>query len=832
MAVDAEDMAARLLTEFPHALQNGQLVAYFQPEVELSSGRIVAAESLARWEHPDLGTLPPAVFAPLVERLGLMGDLTLRMLRLSLAQHRSWAADGWTIPISVNVGPDCMTDPEFPAVVAELLRSERVPGRMLALEVSEQTGTAAVSASFFAQLAAIGVRIALDDFGTGFASLESLGGWPIDELKLDMSLVRPIASNSSFRTIVRTTIDLAHQLGVTVVAEGVESEAVRSELKDLGCDMAQGFLLGRPMPADVFTAWLREQDPPGHWRGGSGHHATPAAPAAVTEDRGERAGSVHRQLIRASRRMADRVGFSTLAAASAMLVIYGLWQVFRWGGHRHQAFIGDLAFVPVNGAAAICAWRVSARTYLGRPSCRAWRLLSVALWVYLLGDLLQFFYENVLHKRAYPTWADAAYLSFYVIAFAGILSFPSRRRTPSERFRLLLDMGTVFVGGTMLIWYVALGPAVALAHHDFDLSSLVTFAYPVGDLLLLFGLLSLLWRGAPRLSIVSLRIFATGLLVFIAADVSYDYITITSTYLGGDPVDTLWILALIILFVAAGCQLRATPTTEFTLPPAVHAPRPSVLPYVAVAASYLLVMVVGLHEVSFNALGGILVGALVLTVLVSVRQFAALRDNGRLAVRYLELASIDGMTGLYNRRHFMEVAAGAFVHAQRLGQPLVALMIDVDHFKQINDVHGHAVGDRVLVELARSCCEQVRPDDITGRYGGDEYIVVIPGTTSLRATQIATRLTGPPARVTGSDGKPVAFTVSVGIAESAGAVDLESLLARADRAMYEAKRAGGACWRVFDGPGTCAGSGPVGQLSTDAAGLAGSELVEDQDSMG
>jgi len=128
---------------------------------------------------------------------------------------------------------------------------------MLALEVSEQTGTAAVSASFFAQLAELGVCVALDDFGTGFASLESLGGWPIDELKLDMSLIRPIATNPSFRMIVRNTIDLAHQLGVKVVAEGVESEAVRSELQALGCDLAQGFLFGGLCPPIYLrTGWL------------------------------------------------------------------------------------------------------------------------------------------------------------------------------------------------------------------------------------------------------------------------------------------------------------------------------------------------------------------------------------------------------------------------------------------------------------------------------------------------------------------------------------------------------------------------------------------------
>ena len=787
MAVEAEDLTARLKAEFPHALSTGQLVAYYQPEVELSSGRVVAAESLARWEHPELGTLPPAMFTPVAGQLGLMGEFTRLMLRLSLAQHRVWAAAGWVVPISVNVDPDSVTDPGFPAVIAEFLRAERVPGRMLALEVSEQTGTAEVSISFFAQLAELGVRVALDDFGTGFASLESLGGWPVNELKLDMSLVRPIASNASFRTIVRTTVDLAHQLGVKVVAEGVESEAVRSELQALGCDFGQGFLLGRPMPPAAFADWLRQRD---H----SGRLIPAQAGASATEPVPGDRGSAGRA-VRWLRQLIDPVGGPTLAAAVAIMAAYGLWQVFGWG-HQHQALIGDLAFFLPNAAGGYCAWRVSRRTDLGRATVRAWRLLSVAIWLYLLGDAIQLVYEVILHQRPDPTWADAAYIAFYPVACAGLFSFPSRRRTRPERLRSMLDVGTVFVGGATLLWYVALGPAVG-SKPGFDLPDLVIFAYPIGDLLLLFGVLSLLWRGVPQASVTPLRIFATGMLVFIAADVTYDYVTIHAPYHGGDPVDTLWMLALTILWVAAACQLRVGRTPGWVaLRPATA--RPSALPYLAVAGSYLLLSVVGLKHLAFDSLGGVLLGAVLLTGLVSARQFAALRDYGRLAVRYQQLASIDGMTGLYNRRHFMEVAEGVFAHAQRLDQPLFALMIDVDRFKQINDVHGHAVGDRVLADLAQTCREHVRPEDVAGRYGGDEYIIMVPGITSLRAIQIAARLTGPPARVTGSDASPVTFTVSVGIAGCGSCRDLPTLLAHADRAMYEAKRAGGGCWRLYE----------------------------------
>ena len=288
----------------------------------------------------------------------------------------------------------------------------------------------------------------------------------------------------------------------------------------------------------------------------------------------------------------------------------------------------------------------------------------------MLGVLVELVYEVVLHRRPYPTWADAAYLSFYPVAFWGLISFPARRRSGPERLRLLLDTGMVFTGGAMLIWYAALGPAIAAGGGRFGLFDVFNYAYLVGDVLLLYGTVAVLLRGPPPSSVLALRIFAVGMLAYIAADLTYYHITAYSTYMGGDPVDTLWILALVIVCLAAACQLRTTSTGVLAPLPKPAPLRPSLLPYLAIVGSYLLLAAIGLRTVRVDSLEGVLlVGAVALTFLVSARQYTALHDYGRLAVRYQELASVDGITGLYNRRHFMEAAEAAVARAQHLGRP-------------------------------------------------------------------------------------------------------------------------------------------------------------------
>jgi diguanylate cyclase (GGDEF)-like protein len=496
------------------------------------------------------------------------------------------------------------------------------------------------------------------------------------------------------------------------------------------------------------------------------------------------------------RRAVQPVGGGTLAAAAAVLAAYGLWLVFRWGGREHQVLIGTLVFLPLDWYVALLAWRVSRRADLGRRTCRAWRLIFLATLCFVTGDLLRFVYEVVLRADRPPSWVQAVYAGCSLFTACGLIAFPARRLSGPERARLLLDTGTAFIAGTVLIWYVALGPVLMRGDRSAT-DGLIAFADTAGDMLVLFGILSVLARGTTRSSVTALRIFAVGVVAAIAKELIHGYIIAHSGYYGGNPLGPLAMLTVIAIWLSLACQLRAKPAGEIALPPQPASVRPPILPYLAVAGSYLLLLIVGRHIIRAGPLGIVLLGAVGLTLLVSARQYITLRDYGQLAVRYQELAAIDGMTGLYNRRHFMETAQAAFAHARQAGQPLVALMIDVDNFKQVNDVHGHVVGDQVLTEVAQACRDHARPGDIAGRYGGDEFTIMSPGTTSLRATRLAAELARPPARVLGRDGRPLAYTLSIGIAECPPGGNLPALLVHADLAMYEAKRAGGNCWRIY-----------------------------------
>jgi diguanylate cyclase len=247
-----------LLGGLRRALERDELVLHYQPKADLQSGQILGVEALVRWQHPDHGLLAPEEFIPLAERTGLIHPLTRWVLDAALRQAAQWQQAGHRLSVAVNVSTRCLLDPGFPDEVAERLHAWQVPAGSLMLEVTESAVMAdpARALDVLGRLHAMGVKLAVDDFGTGYSSMAYLKALPVDELKVDRSFVGQMADSSSDAVIVRSTIDLGHNLGLRVVAEGVETQAAWQELEALGCDTAQGFYLGRPMPASDLERWL------------------------------------------------------------------------------------------------------------------------------------------------------------------------------------------------------------------------------------------------------------------------------------------------------------------------------------------------------------------------------------------------------------------------------------------------------------------------------------------------------------------------------------------------------------------------------------------------
>src|SRR3954471_21173780 len=243
------------------AIQEGQIRLYYQPKADLRTGRIMGAEALARWDHPEFGIVGPSEFVPIAEQTGLITPLTSFVLDAALSQVREWRDAGLELSVAVNLSARSFLDTQLAAEIPRLLAKHGVEAELLELEITESmlmTDPARAEATI-TRLRQIGLSLSIDDFGTGYSSLANLKRLPVDAIKIDKSFVMEMAVDASDAAIVRSTIELAHNLGLQVVAEGVESEDAWRHLEALGCDYAQGYYLARPLPADVATRLIRER---------------------------------------------------------------------------------------------------------------------------------------------------------------------------------------------------------------------------------------------------------------------------------------------------------------------------------------------------------------------------------------------------------------------------------------------------------------------------------------------------------------------------------------------------------------------------------------------
>jgi diguanylate cyclase (GGDEF)-like protein len=257
---NSQDTAGRitLLGAMRRALDEDQIELHFQPKIAVDTGELIGAEALARWRHPVRGLIGPGEFIGVLEGTSLIHRFTAHALRLALAQARQWLDSGRRIPVAVNVSTRSLLDVSFPDTIAQALLAAGVPGELLCIEITENTVMADPERAIgvLRRIRALGVKTAIDDFGTGYSSMAYLKVLPVDEIKVDRSFVTDMASDHSNHVLVESAVDLGHNLGLTVVAEGVEDDPTLDALQSLGCDIAQGYHFAKPLSAADFTGYL------------------------------------------------------------------------------------------------------------------------------------------------------------------------------------------------------------------------------------------------------------------------------------------------------------------------------------------------------------------------------------------------------------------------------------------------------------------------------------------------------------------------------------------------------------------------------------------------
>jgi diguanylate cyclase (GGDEF)-like protein len=249
-----------LMSDLRSAVERDELALIYQPKIALGDAGEHFVEALVRWQHPQRGLVPPSEFVPLAEQTGYIRTITQWVLGRAIKQCAEWRSRGLPMNVTVNISARDLIDGDLPARLKEMLEGESVAAQWLTLEFTENAIVGEPGHAFknLERLREVGCKLAVDDYGTGYSSLAYLRRLPLDELKIDKSFIMGMAEDASDALIVRSTIELAHKLGLTVVASGVEDEATLAQLRELGCDSVQGFLLSRPMPAEEVPAWVKE----------------------------------------------------------------------------------------------------------------------------------------------------------------------------------------------------------------------------------------------------------------------------------------------------------------------------------------------------------------------------------------------------------------------------------------------------------------------------------------------------------------------------------------------------------------------------------------------
>jgi diguanylate cyclase (GGDEF)-like protein len=505
----------------------------------------------------------------------------------------------------------------------------------------------------------------------------------------------------------------------------------------------------------------------------------------------------------------------TLLAASMLLfaaLSTALVFVFTPGGKAAIAFT-DSATVVVAVAAAVLAGFAATRS--ASRIRLSWGLIAAGLAVWAASEALWSFYELILNQNVpFPSIADIGYLGAVPLLLAGVVLLGSGSRIVTG-LRTTLDGIAIVLAGSVLVWHEILLPMYSDSTAT-GVEKVVGGAYPLGDLVLFFGLVLLLSRNRGGRAGAVLWLFSGGMAMMLTADIAFAYLSLSDSYVSGSTIDLGWIYGYLMIGYSAA--LAASSRTGVAISGARESRAPAawrqLMPLALPVVMFAQLFIVGFDSPLTDDITSVVLSGLVLGA-VFLRAAVVLTDNLRLTHRLLEaraelekrveqlkranrklklLSATDDLTGLANHRALMEAFGESVTHSAELDQPLAIMLIDIDNFKLFNDTHGHAEGDRVLKQLARVMKKAFKKGDLFGRYGGDEFMAIMPGTGREEAVASADRLLEAAGSVGFQigGGKTVPLAMSIGLAvcpddSSQG----EELLAYADASLYEAKQARG-----------------------------------------
>jgi EAL domain-containing protein (putative c-di-GMP-specific phosphodiesterase class I) len=248
------------MSELRNAIDRDQLELYYQPKIDIKNDTLFGAEALIRWNHPTHGFISPEEFIPMAERTRTIKTLTLWVLKRAFLQCAEWHKQGLEIKVSINLSAKDLLDPNLPDIIAGVTASTKIKPEWIILEITESSIMTDPERALgvIERINKMGFELAVDDFGTGYSSLAYLKKMPLSELKIDKSFVLDINKNENDAIIVKATINLAHNLGLLVTAEGVENEHILNKIKEYGCDIVQGYYFAKPLSVADFNDWMKD----------------------------------------------------------------------------------------------------------------------------------------------------------------------------------------------------------------------------------------------------------------------------------------------------------------------------------------------------------------------------------------------------------------------------------------------------------------------------------------------------------------------------------------------------------------------------------------------